>query len=178
MEAKACCGFPWLQSLHSFLLSLCSKIKPPTSRNQLSLLFLDTTSHILPDIFYNKVMPLLFMKGSTRTRKELDIQPVIRGEIKTHAASKAFCPDQFSCSVLSVDCCNSQLKVPKSPELLHKELKYSGLWFLLCCGSFLSTLCSSAERRDPEAPCTRTSPTSSHDMTKAEIKAYTSATVR
>lgn len=94
MEAKACCGFPWLQPFHSFLLSLCSKIKPPTSRKQLSLLFLDTTPHTLPDIFYNKVMPLLFMKGSTHTRKELDTQSVIRGKIKTHAASKPFSPAQ------------------------------------------------------------------------------------
>lgn len=132
MEAKACCGFPWLQPFHSFLFSLCSKIKPPTSRKQLSLLFLDTTSHTLPDIFCNKVVPLLFMKGNTRTRKELDIQPVIRGKIKTHVASKAFSPDQFSCHVLSVDCCNPQLNVPKSMELLHRELKYSGLRFLLC----------------------------------------------
>lgn len=178
MEAKACCGFPWLQPFHSFLLSLCSKIKPPTSRKQLSLLFLDTTSHTLPDIFCNKVMPLLFMKGSACTRKELDIQPVIRDKIKTCTASKAFSPAQFSCSVLSVDCCNPQSNVPKTPELLHKELKYSGLWFLLCCSCFLSTLCSSAEHGEPEAPCTHTNPISSHDMTTAEIKVYISATVK
>lgn len=128
MEAKACCGFPWLQPFHSFLLVLCSKTKPPTSRKQLSLLFLDTTSHTLPDIFYNKVMPLLFMKGSTHTRKELDIQPVIRGKTKTNARSKAFSPDQFSSSFLSVDCCNPLLNITRSPQLLQTELKDSGMF--------------------------------------------------
>jgi len=160
MKAIDCCGFPWLQPYNSFLLSLCSKIKPPTSRKQLSLLFLDATSYTLPDIFYNKVMPLLFMEGSTHTRNELDMQPVIRGKTETHAVSKAFSSDQFSCPVLSVVCCNPSLNVPKSPESLHKELKYSSLWFLPYCSSFLSTLCSSAEHRDPEAPCTHASTTS------------------
>lgn len=177
MEAIACCGFPWLQPFHSFLLVLYSKIKPPTSRKQLSLLFLDTTSHALPDIFYNKVMPPLFMKGSTHTRKELDIQPVVKGKTKTNVEPRALSPDQFSRSVLSVDCCNPLLNVTKSPQLLQIEFKDPGLWFVLCCSSFLPTLYSSStEHKDTGVGAQ--SPTSSHDTSNAKIKAYTSATVR
>lgn len=163
MEAKACCSFRWLQPFHSFLFLPCSKINPPTSRKQLSLLFLDTTSHTLPDIFYNKVMPLLSVKELTLGRSwTSNLRP--GGKTKTHTAPRAFSPDEFS-PVPSADCCSSQLNVPACPELLHKELRYSGLWFP-ACSSFLPTLCSSAEHRGPEAPSTHTNAGSSQNMKK------------
>lgn len=43
-----------------------------------------------------KEMPLLFMKGSTHTRKELDIQPVIGVRIKIHTISEAFSLHSFT----------------------------------------------------------------------------------
>lgn len=170
MEAKACCGFPWLQPFHSFLFSLCSKINPPTSRKQLSLLFLDTTSHTLPDIFYNKWCLCCLWKKELTLGRSWTSYLCPGGKTKTHTAPKAFSPYQFS-PVPCADCCNPHLNVPASPELLHKELRYSGLWFhtaasyLLCAqrsrGSFHTHKCYFFTEHE-----------------KAEIKAYTSGAAR